>query len=407
MTDHPSSVYDALQTIHDGLATSVSMRSTSPRPQQLRRPPPPKLDHALAPKQSMQSTMQDLDLDLRDLEYSDPDSQLSCPICQVPFVDPVFVDCGHHFCAECLKRYWTTTPRPGDRRTCPTCRATVTNWKGAQRLIVNMCNDVEVKCPMKGCRQTMARGTLGSHLLLYCPERLVVCPDADCEDKVKQKHFLPALCRHKTHLECECGCLIPHEEVETHNEAHCSLGKSICFLCRQPVSSQDGETHTCEMRQDCPGKDFGCDEILDSFTLEGHISSCIMAKMAPHLKAHVAKSLEPLQKELFQSQQRVKGLEEGIDRLLETMDATSQEYKKSPQDETAWPTASHTIANSHSPSQPLSPSSSSSSSWSSNDSLSSPPFPPPQTKPYLHPPKPTSSPCKKISTPASPPTSSD
>ncbi|ERF70550.1 hypothetical protein EPUS_07971 [Endocarpon pusillum Z07020] len=48
-----------------------------------------------------------------------------------------------------------------------------------------------------------------------------------------------------------------------------------------------------------------------------------MAKMTPYLKKHVANSLAPLQEELSRSQQRVKGLEEGIDKLFEAIDQPS------------------------------------------------------------------------------------
>jgi zinc finger of C3HC4-type, RING/TRAF-type zinc finger len=328
MSDPPlQSVYDALQSVYDEVANMRPARSISGHNSPSARSHRLTLDNFLIPERSMQPTI--ADLDLRDLEYLDPDSHLTCPICHIPFVDPVYVDCGHYFCTECLARYWKMAQRPRDRKPCPTCRSTVRHGRCAPRLIVNMCNDVKVKCPLKECGQTMARGSLESHVVSYCPERLIDCPDPDCKDKMKRKHFLQGQCRHKTHMECECGERVLLEGLETHKEAQCSFRESNCTHCQQPVSCADDQTHTCEVKKRCPGKDFGCDALLDPFGLEDHARTCTMAKMAPHLKAHVANSLAPLQEELFRSQQRVKGLEEGIDNLFEAIDAETQNYEKS------------------------------------------------------------------------------
>jgi zinc finger of C3HC4-type, RING len=317
MASHPlQSVHAALRSMYEEFANLPQMRrapaqststSTSTSTFTLSRPShTPHLDEfeVPIPDQSMQPTI--ADLDLQDLDYSEPDSHLCCPICQVPFVDPVSVDCGHYFCAGCLARYWKTTLRPGHRKPCPACRTKVNSIKCAPRLIVNMCNDVEVKCPLQACGKAVARGNLESHMLLYCPERLSMCPDSKCTKQTKRKHLLRGICRHETHRECECGELVPLKDSDTHREFQCSLN-----------------SNSCEYKMPCPGQDFGCEVLLDPPALEAHTKTCPIAKMAPHLQAHTSNRLAPLQKQLQHSQQRVQGLQEGIDRILQTIETTS------------------------------------------------------------------------------------
>ncbi|XP_071349439.1 E3 ubiquitin-protein ligase TRIM35-like [Trachinotus anak] len=45
------------------------------------------------------------------------DADLSCPVCQDIFKDPVVLSCSHSFCKVCLQRWW----REGKKRECPCC----------------------------------------------------------------------------------------------------------------------------------------------------------------------------------------------------------------------------------------------------------------------------------------------
>lgn len=324
-------------------------------------PSPKSRFDALVPHRSMQPT--NVDIDLRDLDYLEPDSHLSCPICHIPFIDPVSIDCGHFFCAECLTRYWKTTPRPGDRKPCPACRSTVRSSKSGPRLIINMCNDVKVTCPTKGCGKTVTRGALESHMVFYCPEQFVECPAPECNQTIKRKHFLEGQCRHNTHIECECGELVLEEALEQHKAVDCPF-RAECSHCLLPLSSSDHDSHIlCDLKKHCPGEEFGCEMLLDSSALEEHVKMCTMAKMTPHLKAHVANCLAPLQAELLWSQQRLKGLEEGIDKLFDAIvakpDARIREPKMPRQDETGLNTASPANSSTNTIPLPDQPSSSS------------------------------------------------
>ncbi|KAM4587350.1 E3 ubiquitin-protein ligase TRIM35-like [Odontesthes bonariensis] len=47
------------------------------------------------------------------------EEELSCPVCQDVFREPVFLPCSHSFCKNCLKRWW----RKKKMRECPVCKA--------------------------------------------------------------------------------------------------------------------------------------------------------------------------------------------------------------------------------------------------------------------------------------------
>ncbi|XP_059826803.1 zinc-binding protein A33-like isoform X1 [Hypanus sabinus] len=45
--------------------------------------------------------------------------ELTCPICLEVFADPVFLECGHHFCGACISQVWG---RVSGDVSCPQCR---------------------------------------------------------------------------------------------------------------------------------------------------------------------------------------------------------------------------------------------------------------------------------------------
>ncbi|XP_064411117.1 nuclear factor 7, brain-like [Latimeria chalumnae] len=47
------------------------------------------------------------------------EKDLTCPICQEIFTDPVTLKCGHNFCWKCVCDYWETL----NNQSCPICRA--------------------------------------------------------------------------------------------------------------------------------------------------------------------------------------------------------------------------------------------------------------------------------------------
>ncbi|KAA0703316.1 Zinc-binding protein A33 [Triplophysa tibetana] len=49
---------------------------------------------------------------------SQPEEDLTCPVCYEIFKDPVFLSCGHNLCKECLQQFW----RGMNTQDCPVCR---------------------------------------------------------------------------------------------------------------------------------------------------------------------------------------------------------------------------------------------------------------------------------------------
>ncbi|XP_061107558.1 nuclear factor 7, brain-like isoform X2 [Conger conger] len=65
-------------------------------------------------------------------------SELTCPVCLELFREPVILECGHHFCRQCITQCWSA--KPEENPTCPQCRKTC-----AQKLRPNslLCNVVD------------------------------------------------------------------------------------------------------------------------------------------------------------------------------------------------------------------------------------------------------------------------
>ena len=185
-------------------------------------------------------------IDLRALEYDvEYDSNLMCPICHVPFINPVVLDCDHTFCSDCLEQY-RTAGSSTERSRCPTCRSYhLGGFRRASRLIKNMCNDIRVTCPNEGCKSTMARGCIEQHSTKECPDQDMSCPDVTCTHTTKRKSFVPEQCVHKTHIKCECGASIRLGRGESikHKDGECPLTmNSTGDVASPPSDAQQPQT---------------------------------------------------------------------------------------------------------------------------------------------------------------------
>ncbi len=260
-------------------------------------------------------------LDLRSLEYAeDYDSHLMCPICHVPFVDPVVLECDHTFCESCLEEYRAGGHDDHSNR-CPTCRAFVLlHVRKASRLIINMCNEVRVKCPNEDCEQTIPRGYIERHATKECPHERLQCPDSECGKVVKRRNHVPEQCIHSSHIECDCGAVIELGKGEwlRHKDEDCPNTGVKCKECGQRVSTRDylnGVTgHICNPDHLCPGRGYGCTDIFEPDELDHHVKSCSLAKMAPYLKKQ-SQLLSSLQEQLAMVKVRNEVLETGFDKI--------------------------------------------------------------------------------------------
>ena len=263
-------------------------------------------------------------VDLRALDYvSDYDSHLMCPICHVPFVDPVVLDCDHTFCRLCYDEY-----REGsDPRTqCPTCRGYILGRpQRASRLIVNMCNDIKVRCPNEDCDDVHARGYIEQHAIKDCREYQLNCPGTNCDKQVKRRNYVEGQCIHSSHIECDCGAVIELGRGEwlKHKDEDCPATGVKCEGCGERISvkaylaGQSG--HICKSNTSsyCPGLKYGCTTEIPFSTpeeLEFHAVCCPLARLAPHLEKQ-AKSIQALTEQLALTKVRNEVLETGLDRL--------------------------------------------------------------------------------------------
>ncbi|KAE8150579.1 putative TRAF-like signal transducer [Aspergillus avenaceus] len=164
-------------------------------------------------------------VDLRSLDYvSSYDDHLMCAICHCPFIRPVRLQCDHVFCQKCLNTAITSYVAGRDEFTCPTCR-TPTNgvYLNVPRLLVNMCDDIRVKCPFtaEGCSEIIPRGHLQSHVDKYCGYRLVDCPSSFCSKKSRRKDIHPEnKCMHELHKCSRCDEEIMEQDYEDYRSTY-------------------------------------------------------------------------------------------------------------------------------------------------------------------------------------------
>lgn len=111
-------------------------------------------------------------------EYIDEESvneRLKCPICTMPFTEPVVTNCKikrHTFCRQCIKEWVKHNP------SCPACRDKlfVKDLKlVAEGYLLDSLNEIQVKC--KYCGQIgLERGKFDEHKSKYCPKVITACP---------------------------------------------------------------------------------------------------------------------------------------------------------------------------------------------------------------------------------------
>lgn len=262
--------------------------------------------------------------DLRALEYvTDYDTNLMCPICHVPFIDPIVLDCDHTFCGECFDTYHNSGSG-SDRLRCPACRAYhLGGPRRANRLIRNMASDVRVKCPNPGCEMIMTRSSVQMHVARECAEQEMSCPLPTCSRQTKRKNFVPDTCIHNTHIECDCGMSIRLGRGEwiKHKDEQCSNAIQSTPHTHAELGSSDIGSESC------PGADYGCPytslQYSDQHDLTSHISTCTFAKLAPFLQKQEA-LVKTLQRSLDQQSRRNDILESGFDRLNDIITNTIQ-----------------------------------------------------------------------------------
>ncbi|RHZ47179.1 putative TRAF-like signal transducer [Aspergillus thermomutatus] len=252
-------------------------------------------------------------IDLRALDYvSSYDDHLMCAICHCPFIRPVRLQCDHVFCQKCLNSAITTFAAGRDDFTCPTCRTPTRDvYLNVPRLLINMCDDVRVKCPFssEGCKEIVPRGHVQAHVDKYCGYRLMDCPGTLCDKKTRKKDLGPdRKCMHKLHQ---------------------------CSRCEEEVMEQDYETtvfrkalrdhiETCpEAIHACAASKYGCPVKVKRADLVTHEQICPLIAMGPYFEAQNAR-LDSLELTIRHLQQRNEIFEDGIANIRSTLLDTSR-----------------------------------------------------------------------------------
>lgn len=263
-------------------------------------------------------------VDLRELEYvSEYDPHLMCPICHVPFIDPIRLNCDHVFCHSCFKEY---RDHPNNT-TCPSCRTEFNKyyneWSRVPRLITNMCDDIKVRCPHAplGCSEILARGHISHHADTQCEYRPSACPDPVCRQTLPQKYNNHEQCQHDL-ITCRgCSEDFLQWQMNKHVSKDCLSPPERCNECGgfDRIDGKLVHRDSCtNALVACAAMQYGCRVRLSTSLITAHEDICVFHGLAPYLQ-NQAEKVETLQTELAREKARSENLEGGINRLWEIL----------------------------------------------------------------------------------------
>ena len=278
-------------------------------------------------------------LDFHLLDYvSDYDTNLMCPICRSPFVDPVVLsECDHCFCRDCLRQTWNPSGyTPGiPKGNCPTCRtpSKLIGRGPVSRILVNILDDLVVKCPKheEGCEAQMKRSEVQDHVKNYCGYTWVQCPSTSCELPIRRKdgneclHFGVTCidCRQTTHM----------ANLETHWKSECPDRRVICDLCQGSVFYREISTHTREtcpaITIPCTGASYGCTFRSRRGAINQHTRSCTFAMLAPFFEAQ-AKRMHEAEEQQELLVRKVQVLEGGFKSVEDILQRSTEVLPSAP-----------------------------------------------------------------------------
>lgn len=108
-----------------------------------------------------------------------PTEDLSCPICQDIFSDPVVLSCSHSFCKDCLQTWWAGKPS----RECPLCsRKSSRTDPPCNLALKNLCKAFLLQNPKAPPGPELLCHLHGEKLKLFCLEHqqpvCLICRDS-------------------------------------------------------------------------------------------------------------------------------------------------------------------------------------------------------------------------------------
>ncbi|RFU77097.1 zinc finger, ring fyve phd-type [Trichoderma arundinaceum] len=217
-------------------------------------------------------------LDMYALTYvGDPDSNLLCPICHDPLVDPVTTPCDHTFCYRCLRRSMASSPAGG---ACPIDREPLlwTDCSSSIRLIRTQLNNLMVKCPHhgRGCEEEMKREVVERHATMECSFREFPCPDTDCGKTTRYKPT-DDKCHHQEANCMFCDAIIEDADRDIHL-LQCPKSKTRCSACWTLIIREQEDGHRnldCDaIEVACRFQSLGCPVRVVRAHQELHALSC-------------------------------------------------------------------------------------------------------------------------------------
>lgn len=196
-----------------------------------------------------------LQFDYQSLEYKETvDDTLVCPICCTPFYEPITTkNCGHTFCAACLRRATDIQP------VCPIDRQPLSFHSDQlcnTRIISHQLDRLKVKCPNLPCEYVTTRGLVPAHYERYCEHTPVHCPDVACDKRVpRMDATLEKGCLHRD-IQCRyCKATVLVADLEEHYDTDCSGHTAKCPHCNAMVVRHRLPSH---IARDCPETEMRC-----------------------------------------------------------------------------------------------------------------------------------------------------
>lgn len=225
-------------------------------------------------------------LDWWDLEYTELDEQLTCPICCTAFVDPYCTDCGHTFCNECLLSSCRISDSEHSSAICPVDRRPVESCpRPAPYLVKQLLDELVVKCPYsdRGCDFEGKRWLLESHIATECGYVKVYC-HSNCEQEIERRLW----------KESGCGCNDVNGRISDSVSSDSSDGGSDKSEFSDSQTSHEDDARS-EIEDDilrCSGSSLGCSfqcnkSELDEFT--EHCNVCTLSKITSALEIQQTK----------------------------------------------------------------------------------------------------------------------
>ncbi|KAB8293845.1 hypothetical protein EYC80_009326 [Monilinia laxa] len=217
--------------------------------------------------------------DYRSVDYvNTPDQHLICPICRVPFVDPVTIHCDHTFCRDCITQALAVTEK------CPMDRYPISRsdpLRQSNRIIVQQVNDLMIACP--SCKIHLQRSKLRNHLSVHCKEVEIKCLDPDCHQLIKRL-YQPKGCLHFDSVCQYCEQTLQEKDMEEHCELKCTFRNVNCGQCGEEVLRIKESEHLDQCPEgvvQCQWTEFGCDHECKRKDIDDHKNKCELKRLGP------------------------------------------------------------------------------------------------------------------------------